>query len=70
MKYDYEAQLAEYEKWIAENHPEHCRTSCNDTDLYNAGSVMYRYRCERCESLSKLKAWKMEQQYLALLATK
>ena len=56
MKYDYQAQLAEYEEWIAENHPEHCRTSCNDTDLYNAGSVMYRYRCERCESLSKLKA--------------
>lgn len=55
-----EAQLAEFLSWIAANHPEHDRTSCNDTDLYNAGTVMLRHRCERCESLSQLKAWKLE----------
>ena len=34
--------------------PEHDRTSCNDTNLYNAGSIALRSRCERCEALSQL----------------
>lgn len=34
--------------------PEHDRTSCNDDDLYNAGSIALRYRCNRCEALSQL----------------
>ena len=54
-----EAQLEEYETWIKDNHPEHDRTSCNDINLYNAGSVTLRHRCERCESLSQLQAWKI-----------
>lgn len=57
-KIDYENQLAEYEAWVAKNHPEHDRTSCSDDNLYNAGSVTLRHRCERCESLSQLDAWK------------
>ena len=55
---DYERQLAEYEAWIAAHHPEHDRSSCNDANLYNAGTVMLRHRCDRCESLSQLDAWK------------
>lgn len=35
--------------------PEHDRTSCNDADLFNAGTIFLRYRCERCEALSQLK---------------
>lgn len=35
--------------------PEHDRTSCSDADLYNAGTVFLRHRCERCEALSQLK---------------
>lgn len=57
---DYENQLAEYEEWISEKYPEHDRTSCSDANLYNAGTVMPRYRCDRCESLNQLKYWKME----------
>lgn len=34
--------------------PTHSRTSCNDTDLYNAGSIYLRHRCDRCEALSQL----------------
>ena len=34
--------------------PEHDRTSCDDKDLYNAGSIALRHRCERCEALSQL----------------
>ena len=59
MTEDDKKQLAEYETWIAENHPEHDRTSCNDNLLYNAGTVTLRYRCERCESLAQLNAWKI-----------
>lgn len=55
---DYENQIIEYEEWIADNYPEHDRTSCSDADLYNCGSVMLRHRCERCESLNQLEAWK------------
>jgi hypothetical protein len=58
-KTDFNRQLAYYEKWVDENTPEHGRTSCSDTNLYNAGTVTLRYRCERCESLSQLKKWKM-----------
>ena len=36
--------------------PEHDRTSCDDSDLYNAGTIFQRYRCERCEALSQLQA--------------
>lgn len=59
MTKDQLKQLAAYEAEIAQNHPTHDRTSCNDTNLYNAGTVMLRHRCERCESLQQLKYWKM-----------
>lgn len=58
---DYTEQLQEYKLWIEENYPEHDRTSCNDENLYNAGNIMFRYRCSRCESLRQLKVWKLEQ---------
>lgn len=60
MTDDEKKQLAYYVAWIAENHPKHDRTSCNDNTLYNAGTVTLPHRCDRCESLSMLKAWKME----------
>jgi len=60
MTQDDEKQLSEYEAWIADNHPEHDRTSCDDNNLHNAGSVTLRHRCDRCESLKQLKAWKNE----------
>ena len=36
-------------------YPDHDRTSCNDENLYNAGDIFLRYRCERCESLNQLR---------------
>lgn len=54
-----EKELAYYESWIEKNYPTHDRTSCNDTDMYNAGTVTLRHRCERCESLSQLRYWKL-----------
>lgn len=59
MTEENELQLAEYVAWIDANYPEHDRTSCDDHSLYNAGSVTLRHRCERCESLSQLRYWRL-----------
>ena len=60
MNEETEKTVVEYEAWIEANYPQHDRTSCNDTNLYNAGTVMLRYRCERCESLSQLQYFKLQ----------
>jgi len=46
--------------------PKHCRTSCNDDDLYNSGTVFYRHRCERCEALDRLRLRVIEREYKRL----
>ena len=60
MNEETEKTVVEYEAWIEANHPQHDRTSCDDNNLYNAGTVMLRHRCERCESLSQLRYFKLQ----------
>lgn len=44
-------------------HPEHDRSSCSDTMLYNAHAGMLPARCDRCACLDHL--WSNTTRYLA-----
>lgn len=62
LKTEDEAQYAHYLQWIEDTHPEHERTSCNDSDLYNGATVTLMARCARCDALTKLKGWRAERE--------
>lgn len=68
VNYKIEDEYSEGLNQVNARYPNHDRTSCNDENLYNSGTLMLHHRCERCEVLSRLKAWRIESEYEALKA--